>query len=1064
MSKRGDHLFSGIKMTPLYEQAGVKAEKISIISFYEEIISEMTFSYNNLYDMVINLKNKINDLETATEEHGFINGGKDYFYLRNKSNITWNMINRGSNFYHTDTVNNILCNNLHRCDKTKVGKEKQVVCEEKEGYFSQEELSIDNPTFGYNELELETSGGESDRIRNVEYRAYPFSEERQSSQIPQKLKQLKNVKESEDKERELPLKENLKEDDNVRNEKVRGNDTESSSEMFADLNFSDNSIDSSKIGVFNLLKKNKVVPKILYKKKRDYENVVWKNACEAKGVDSSGLPSSPNPPSPPSPPNPIIFPILPSPSDFQKNFPLLTEWHYSKYGKGGGEEEKKDNTGGGVVLPPSNTPLISYIQKEDLHKNGKKNTNIYNEQVNKFTAEHLGKKKSFPKLEEKKKKKNTENCLLSKNNKMLNICHYCGNGEDITFLYRKKNKDLSKIFSKDSLVDTLNGLDHLRKKNYLLKKGLSLTNAGEIRNSKDEGSIDRGTPFIHGLEEDYKGANSLGMSNKEKCFLWNIPFCRYRMEGGDNENFCNYIGNDNETNIQESISFLGERLYNIANGSSETFLNNNSFEYLQDRGVNNILGVNYGKDYSGERRREEKSLSMFDTGENNCSTVLRKHLSGEKLTGERTNRHVLTGASLDFLRTPAYTRGKGEGTNCKVAAYKYEYDNLYKIVNYKNVLTNLLSSNYIDIDTNPSLLPYSRTDGFFKDMDQIGETRTSKMRKKEMRAEMKAQRKAKRKAQRKARRKVRRKVRRNKRREQRRKRKEKRGKEKQQEAQNIAGRRGDFLQTTASSANSPECSYNSSSVESSCESEAHAKTLRGEDGFNSAEKKGGRSTPAKSSADNAVDTGSIACNVGVTIEDGKREKNGLTKKGVPQTGNIKEGRDKKGVTKSGLVQTIEQTKEKEKEKEKEKAKVKTKVTAKVKTKVKAKVKTKVKAKVKAKAKTNEQSAGTGKRYLPLRSKTRNMQRYHESNSSTLYVEDVRNSHIPAYDNQMTLTGRNDECDDFTLKSSHIKKYELRTKRRITYVLPPINKKLRRDSSRQIFDPFMYNNTWKIKKT
>lgn len=43
------------------------------------------------------------------------------------------------------------------------------------------------------------------------------------------------------------------------------------------------------------------------------------------------------------------------------------------------------------------------------------------------------------------------------------------------------------------------------------------------------------------------------------------------------------------------------------------------------------------------------------------------------------------------------------------------------------------------------------------------------------------------------------------------------------------------------------------------------------------------------------------------------------------------------------------------------------------------------------------------------------------------------------------------------------RYELRAQKKITYVLPSIKRKLRRDSARRIFDPFLYNTMWKVSK-
>lgn len=81
----------------------------------------------------------------------------------------------------------------------------------------------------------------------------------------------------------------------------------------------------------------------------------------------------------------------------------------------------------------------------------------------------------------------------------------------------------------------------------------------------------------------------------------------------------------------------------------------------------------------------------------------------------------------------------------------------------------------------------------------------------------------------------------------------------------------------------------------------------------------------------------------------------------------------------------------------------------------------------------------------------------------LYLEDRDKTYMSQYnDESLSVKKKKIENESYT-KNSNTNKYELREKRKIKYILPSINKKLRRDSSRQIFDPFLYNNTWAIKK-
>ncbi|VWU53010.1 conserved protein, unknown function [Hepatocystis sp. ex Piliocolobus tephrosceles] len=94
------------------------------------------------------------------------------------------------------------------------------------------------------------------------------------------------------------------------------------------------------------------------------------------------------------------------------------------------------------------------------------------------------------------------------------------------------------------------------------------------------------------------------------------------------------------------------------------------------------------------------------------------------------------------------------------------------------------------------------------------------------------------------------------------------------------------------------------------------------------------------------------------------------------------------------------------------------------------------------------------------------QRYYEKKTSTtVYFEDINTSHITTGDeyNHITTSVKNDkELNSVDLNQRHSSKYELRAKRKVSYVLPSMNKKFRRDSKKKIFDPFLYNSSWTLK--
>ncbi|EDL45164.1 hypothetical protein PVX_089000 [Plasmodium vivax] len=143
--------------------------------------------------------------------------------------------------------------------------------------------------------------------------------------------------------------------------------------------------------------------------------------------------------------------------------------------------------------------------------------------------------------------------------------------------------------------------------------------------------------------------------------------------------------------------------------------------------------------------------------------------------------------------------------------------------------------------------------------------------------------------------------------------------------------------------------------------------------------------------------------------------------------------------------------------------------------------------------SQKEFSGTNKqKRKKKKKKILNVQKYYESNSANLFWSDLRNLGIPQVEQltgvaEMTQVERLTQVEQLThamhagggsredgpiqdnqfgnvnLQSTHIKKYELRTKRKVKYAWPSIIKKLRRDDSRLVYDPFLYNSTWRIKK-
>ncbi|SBS92631.1 conserved Plasmodium protein, unknown function, partial [Plasmodium malariae] len=787
-------------MTPLCKQAGIKEDVNIIISFYEDIINEMKCSYNNLYDTVIILKTKIDDIENSVEED-IKNRKNGYLHLKKENNKSSRNGEKEYNFYNTDILNNILCNKLDNYVLNKRGAIK-LLYHEGEGLFNlptrisrnkYEQNSEKAHSFDDIKTSKETIIRKKDEMRSREYYMNGMLRIKESLE-GEKTTSDDEIEEEDNKNSLTQKKKNSKTCEGVKSvifarsgvsknsidgknldgcrnpEMVRNFDTsikydkfnnhiaennplsdqkitsgertvlmrrgkekteymesylkqsydkscsgekssdkernktdlvitkycskdskaDSSSENFADLNFSDYSMDSNKIRVIKLSHENKILSDILMQKKKDYENVVVNNRKndDLRQITNDALFF-----------NKKCYSQDEVRSVLDKESNLHDEWNNLN-------NEEKELHDEGSNLHDEQRELhdlerILHNEESDLHNekysaqdeqahficnsfiprnmvNGhfmnsvNKNTNIYSEQVNDSnTGCYYEKIKNSSKIEEKKgRRKNKDirhsviynndrnrrtyfsednfkeenKCLYDmdesfKNyirkyeqtinnrrigNPFMNIniknnysnikddynyikddynnikddynnikddynynyndqvestyhmCsepdHYLENFKrsQVNNAYKRDNRVLSEMYLKNNRRDKYSALIGLSKRNDFLNNELLL---------RKQRNTDEVSPFIYASKDNYEKFNFNDMQhNKSKYLMWGTnlsrqmdPYSNYKNALVDYENGCA----DDETNIQESISLLGEKLWGV-NDSSETINNNDN--------------------------------------------------------------------------------------------------------------------------------------------------------------------------------------------------------------------------------------------------------------------------------------------------------------------------------------------------------------------------------------------------------------------------------------------------------------------------------------------------------
>ncbi|CRH03736.1 conserved Plasmodium protein, unknown function [Plasmodium relictum] len=1124
-------------MIPLCEQLGVKNDIFCIISFYESIISEMKFSYNHLYDSVIILKNKINDIENSIEI-----SKKENDYLVKENDTLKNEIKTKNNFVNTDILNNILCNKLDNRIIEK-NNEKNIFTENKNHLNNLKKLSskkndefnsdiflLDNFNFTKkcngakseiknvqhhlkklfqlknsseniinctdentnnteiiklreakllkrhfklkNYLRLDSSDiyknsqGEnlessrnskvdenSENDENLEIDKNSENNENleidKNSEIGKNLENDKNLesnrnsridensendenleidKNSENNEnleidknsendenlesnRNSRIDENSENDENLENSrnsridensennenleidknsendenlesngnsridensenenleidknsesskgleeirkynesinlendnkiplnkyekekfkkeliinKIDMNNEDSSSENFGELDFSDNSMNSAKIDVLKLSQENKILSEILRKKKKDYENIILNNFKDNKLCSL-------------------------------QNDSLFFNSRYIQNEKGYSNNDKDLEC----------NLFIPYQIGNNLNKN----TTVYNEQMknSNFVYKKIN---NFPEFSEKQQKKyHMANSMYNKMNHMA----YSNNIINKNYLYERNNNSLNgkseycnEIKNQSKLANSKNHLESFNSINDLYKNSIINSNFHSINRIKDKYNLinlqneelnnelltekinsNSNFPFIFISKKNYEDFNSCDINNKANYFKW-LKNLNYHMNYNDinkyyvNNSFSYENTNDNETNIQESIPSIEEKLCNI-NDSSETLKNHNLNHFNRIKyNRNNINAYNDNilrKHLSHDYITKKKSY-ISDTNLTNIFDHKKNNYKSNSFSSDLFSSNIISSNNIQKHKNNYFDITNEKYDNNSSKYNHYQFHNLYKIVNYKNILNNTLSSNYIDINFNPSLLPYSKFNNPFDKIKQINKKKKKRIRE------------------------------------------------------------------TATDTENTNNSFNDDLINSNK-----------------------RISVNKSNINNNINKN----NNNVLENDNITEKNSenLNFKNDRACKSHKIFKKESKVKKNIRRKRIENIVQKNCIKENNIKKIK---------------------------KKSSNFVSNSKK-----NKILNKQKYYENNADT-FLNDLDSSHVS---DDLLFPIKEIKSDVCSLENMNIKKYDLRRKRKIKYALPSLNKKLRRDSSRQIFDPFLYNNTWKIKK-
>ncbi|KEG00928.1 hypothetical protein YYE_04374 [Plasmodium vinckei vinckei] len=795
-------------------------------------------------------------------------------------------------------------------------------------------------------------------------------------------------------------------------------------EYFSDLNFSDNSIDSNKIRILNLVNENKMLSKILNKKKKYYENIIFKNIKSGNNLYDNTKEQ-------------LIY---------NKNY--LVE-----------NNSEKNNY-------QNLKPFFAKSLQNEFNNNENKNkvTNIYSEQIkdtsipyseesSKINFKQFRNTTEQNKTFEKDEHKHNSLCNDTTHECANNLCRHCVSQDNFKINSLEngvnekdselKDKDVSIINDKEkekslytcdhqnsyldnccnSNINKENTFQKIKLNNNFQNKCVYPINNNVCKNKlnceiKNEQRCNECYSFFLKMLKDCEKIKFIEMNKQNEdqkevhlnCIYdsqYNLSkdvICCHKCGEVYNSKDVPYfdVHNESKTEIQKSVLLLNSDICHGGNESSETVIIENEENDHNLFKINNIANISddlkKSKSYNFISSNIKYIPEYYYSNINN-KIVLNKNVIVQK-NGHITDRSNLVTChcamqkndysipQLSSIQHEVCASASQEvckkkcRKNCRkgcqsdgwkvggVAKPKMDsQENLYKIVSYKNVIKNTLPSNYIDVDVNPFRVPYKSIGSFLSCSNYMGRKKRRKIKKKKLRQIGKKLCK--------------------------RHRETKcdeaiiESKSKKLIKKNVENISEELFNADFSDVNSSE----KVSIEISKENLLDVENkMNGTTILNSFEKK-------------------IELNDKLAKKQGDKEKNKVHDLGKSE---MKENKQLEG----------------------------------------------------EKKKTNKRSK---KKYLKkgeknrVRKKVYNKQKYYENNKTILYLEDRDKRYLSEYnEDTLSVKKNNFENEPYT-KNSNTNKYELREKRKIKYILPSINKKLRRDSSRQIFDPFLYNNTWAIKK-
>ncbi|CAD2101130.1 hypothetical protein YYG_04253 [Plasmodium vinckei petteri] len=1093
-------------MPALWEDAGLPKDILLIVPFYENIIKEMKDAYNSLYDLVIILKDKIDYIENPIElciPNGNENNMTSDFEVnfahtekKKKNNTTLEIVDdincsdKKMNLYNTDKLNNILCNNSFspindKNEKEEItnsknmsiddlhnyqNNEKELLfCEKKNdminyvhnnfnvGYYS-EGVEIGNTRKRKKKKKKSSENKKTQQVYSVDEIKNIINMNCENDKIKETIKKVKLLKGSENNEvlNEISNynnfeKNNLANLENGVEEKGEPNQGDikiadknkkinNCAEYFSDLNFSDNSIDSNKIRILNLVNENKMLSKILNKKKKYYENIIFKNIRSGNNLYDNTKEQ-------------LIY---------NKNY--LVE--------NNSEKNNHQNL----------NPFFAKSLQNEFNNNENKNkvTNIYSEQIKDTNipyseeSSEINFKQFRSTIEQNKtfeKDKNKHNSLCNDTTHECanNLCRHYASQDNfkINYLENGENKENSELKDKDvSIINDkekekgLYTCDH--QKNYLDNCCNNNINKEEHHKENTFQKIKFNNNFqnkcVYPINNNAcKNMLNYKLKNEQRCnecyslFLKMLKGCekikfiemnkqnanqkethlnciydnQYNL--GKNVICCHKCGevynikdvpyfdthNESKTEIQKSVLLLNSDIYHDGNESSETVIignEENDHNLFKTNNIENISdGLKKSESYNFVNSNIKYIPEYYYSNINN-KIVLNKnviiqrngyitdssnlvtchcaiHKNGYLDPQLPTIQHeVCASASQEICEKKCEKNcRKNCGKRCQSDAWKVggapkpkmdSQENLYKIVSYKNVIKNTLPSNYIDVDVNPFRVPYKSIGSFLSCSNYMGRKKRRKIKKKKLRKIGKKL--CKRHRHTKCDKTI------------------TQDKTKKPIKKNVENISEELFNADFSDIKSSNMSSEKLSIQISKEN----------------------LLDVENKMDDTYDTGVLN-----SFEKKIELNDKLAKKQVDKGNNKVHDLGKSEMKENGQLGN-------------------------------------------EKKKANKRSK---KKYLEkgeknrVRKKVCNKQKYYENNKTILYLEDRDKTYLSEYnEDTLSVKKKNFENEPYT-KNSHTNKYELREKRKIKYILPSINKKLRRDSSRQIFDPFLYNNTWAIKK-